>query len=216
MCWEKDSVLSSHTAKYLYEVTTSSSKPSEVVITPVGREAFFLPNHMIFVLEVFRTTLRAEKACWDTPGRGQLSIRLYHLHINEWESFLLPELCCWCKLRRAWGLGSSLGVHPWWQAVAETTDVRLDYSLVIAALSEPEAQASHYTRINICLPCVCDKSNLIWFKRKSAVSSYNSHLQHEQCLHCISDQFDVILMDKKNCFSLKNMDISKWPQTFER
>jgi hypothetical protein len=33
--------------------------------------------------------------------------------------------------------------------------------------------------------------------KKSAVSSYNSHLQHEQCLHCISDQFDVILMDKK-------------------
>jgi hypothetical protein len=55
---------SSHIPKYLYEVTTSSSKPSEVVITLVGRGGFFLPNHMIFVLEVFRTRLRAEKACW--------------------------------------------------------------------------------------------------------------------------------------------------------
>jgi hypothetical protein len=36
--------------------------------------------------------------------------------------------------------------------------------------------------------------------------SYNSHLQHEQCLHCVSDHFDVILMD---FFSLKNNDISK-------
>jgi hypothetical protein len=32
---------------------------------------------------------------------------------------------------------------------------------------------------------------------KSAVSSYNSNLQHEQCLHCISDQFDVILNGQK-------------------
>jgi hypothetical protein len=64
MCGEKDSVPSSHTPKYLYEVTTSNSKPSEVVITPVGRGAFFLPNHITFVLEVFRTRLRAEKACW--------------------------------------------------------------------------------------------------------------------------------------------------------
>jgi hypothetical protein len=44
-------------------VTTSSTKPSEVVIIPVGRGAFFLPNHMTFVLEVFRTRLRVEKAC---------------------------------------------------------------------------------------------------------------------------------------------------------
>ena len=65
MCSEKDSVPSSHTPNYLYEVTTSSSKPSEVVITPVGRGAVFLPNHMTFVLEVFRTRLRVEKA-WDT------------------------------------------------------------------------------------------------------------------------------------------------------
>jgi SNF2 family DNA or RNA helicase len=27
-------------------------------------------------------------------------------------------------------------------------------------------------------------------------------------LHCISDQFDVLLIDKKNCFSFKNKDIS--------
>jgi hypothetical protein len=45
-------------------VTTSSSKPSEVVFTPVGRGAFFLGNYIIFVLEVFRTRLRVEKACW--------------------------------------------------------------------------------------------------------------------------------------------------------
>ena len=63
MCWEKDSAPSRHTSKYLYEVTTSSSKPSEVVITPVGRGAFFLPNHMTFVLELFRARLRGEKAC---------------------------------------------------------------------------------------------------------------------------------------------------------
>ena len=37
---------------------------SEVVITPVGRGAFFLPNHMTFDLEVFRIRLRTEKACW--------------------------------------------------------------------------------------------------------------------------------------------------------
>ena len=30
-----------------------------------------------------------------------------------------------------------------------------------------------------------------------------------KCLHCISDQFDVFLMDK-------NKNISNWPQTFER
>jgi hypothetical protein len=30
----------------------------------VGRGAFFLPNHITFVLEVFRTRLRAEEACW--------------------------------------------------------------------------------------------------------------------------------------------------------
>jgi hypothetical protein len=30
----------------------------------VGREAFFLPNNMSFVLEVFRTRSRVEKACW--------------------------------------------------------------------------------------------------------------------------------------------------------
>ena len=53
-------------------------------------------------------------------------------------------------------------------------------------------------------------------QRKSTVSSYNSYLQHYQCLHCISDQFDVILMDQKICFSFKNKDISKWPQTFEQ
>jgi hypothetical protein len=46
----------------LYEVTTSSSKPSEVIITPVERGAFFLTNHMTFVLEGFGTRLRAEKA----------------------------------------------------------------------------------------------------------------------------------------------------------
>jgi hypothetical protein len=45
-------------------VTTSSSKPSEVVITTVGRGAFFLPNHITFVLEVFRTRLRAKKTFW--------------------------------------------------------------------------------------------------------------------------------------------------------
>jgi hypothetical protein len=41
-------------------VTNSSSKPSEAVITPVGRGEFFLQNHITFVLEVFRTRLRAE------------------------------------------------------------------------------------------------------------------------------------------------------------
>jgi hypothetical protein len=45
-------------------VTTSSSKHSKVVITPVWRGAFFLPNHMTFVLDVFITRLRVEKACW--------------------------------------------------------------------------------------------------------------------------------------------------------
>ena len=30
-----------------------------------------------------------------------------------------------------------------------------------------------------------------------------SHFQHKQCLHCISDQFDVILMDKKSAFLSK-------------
>jgi hypothetical protein len=74
--------------QHLYEVTTSNSKPSEVVITPVGRGAFFLPNNITFVLEVFRTRLRVEKASWtlrkffvvdhltQNPGRGQLSITL--------------------------------------------------------------------------------------------------------------------------------------------
>ena len=33
--------------------------------------------------------------------------------------------------------------------------------------------------------------------QNSAVSSYNSHLQHEQCLYCISDQIDVILKRTK-------------------
>ena len=46
--------------------------------------------------------------------------------------------------------------------------------------------------------------------KKKSVSSYNIHL------HCISDQFDIILMDKKKGFSFKNKDISKCPQTFER
>ena len=140
MCWEKDSTPSSHTPKYLYEVTTSSSKPSAVVITPVGRGAVFLPNQMTFVLEVFRTRFRVEKACWtlresfavehlaQNLGRTQLSIRLYHMHINGWESYLLPGLCSWCKLRRAWGLGSSLEELPWWQAVAEIADVS-DFTL---------------------------------------------------------------------------------------
>jgi hypothetical protein len=68
MCCGKDSVPSSHTPKYVYVVTTSSSKTSEVVITPVGRGAFFLSNHITFVLEVFRTRLRAEKAYW-TPRK---------------------------------------------------------------------------------------------------------------------------------------------------
>ena len=138
MCWEKDSAPSRHTPKYLYEVTTSRSKPSEVVITPVGRGTFFLPNHMTFVLEMFRIMLRAEKACWTLRklccrvfntefGRGELSRRLYILHINGWESFLLPELCCWFYLRRAWGLGSSFGILPWWQAVAETNQIKFIY-----------------------------------------------------------------------------------------
>jgi hypothetical protein len=61
MCREKDSVPSSHTPKYLHEVTISSS---EVVITAVGRGAFFLPNHVTFVLEVFRARLRVEEASW--------------------------------------------------------------------------------------------------------------------------------------------------------
>jgi hypothetical protein len=53
----------------LYEVTTSSSKPLEVGITPVGRGELFLPNHMTFVLEVLRTRLiRAEKA-FNTKSR---------------------------------------------------------------------------------------------------------------------------------------------------
>ena len=40
--------------------------------------------------------------------------------------------------------------------------------------------------------------------KKSAVSSYNSHLQHSQCLHCISDQFYVILkLTQKNAFLSK-------------
>jgi hypothetical protein len=30
----------------------------------VGRGAFFLPNHITFVLKVFRKRLRAEKPCW--------------------------------------------------------------------------------------------------------------------------------------------------------
>ena len=49
----------------------------------------------------------------------------------------------------------------------------------------------------------------IYSIKKSAVSSYNSRIQHEQCLQCISDQFDVILMDKNMCFSIKNKNISK-------
>jgi hypothetical protein len=39
--------------------------------------------------------------------------------------------------------------------------------------------------------------------KKSAISSYNINLQHKQSLHCISDQFDVILMDKKMLFFQK-------------
>ena len=39
--------------------------------------------------------------------------------------------------------------------------------LAIAALSELEAQAFRYTRINICYPCVRDQSNLICFDLKS-------------------------------------------------
>ena len=38
---------------------------------------------------------------------------------------------------------------------------------------------------------------------KSSVSSYNSNLQHSQCLHRISDEFDVILMDNKCAFLSK-------------
>jgi hypothetical protein len=53
-----------HTHRILVSVTTTSSSKPEVVITPVGRGALFLPNHMTFVLEVFRTRLRVEKACW--------------------------------------------------------------------------------------------------------------------------------------------------------
>jgi hypothetical protein len=30
----------------------------------MGRGAFFLPNYMTFVWEVFRTRLSAEKSCW--------------------------------------------------------------------------------------------------------------------------------------------------------
>ena len=48
------------------------------------------------------------------------------------------------------------------------------------------------------------------------VFSYNSHLQHYQCLYCIFDQYDAILNGQKMCFSLKNKDISKLPHTFER
>ena len=66
MCWEKDSVPASHTPKYLYEVTTSNSKPSEVVISPVGRGALFLPNHMTFVLEVFRIRFKGRESLLDT------------------------------------------------------------------------------------------------------------------------------------------------------
>ena len=66
MCWEKDSVPSSHTPKYLYEVTTSSSKPSEVVITTVGRGAFFLPNHMTFVFEGVQNKVKGRESLLDT------------------------------------------------------------------------------------------------------------------------------------------------------
>jgi hypothetical protein len=47
---------------------------------------------------------------------------------------------------------------------------------------------------------VADNGPMQIFHTKSAVSCYNSHLQDEQCLHCISDQFDVTLMDKKFAF----------------
>jgi hypothetical protein len=56
--------LSNHTPKDLYEVTTSCSKPSRGSNNTLGGGAFFLPNHITFVLEVFRTRLRVEKACW--------------------------------------------------------------------------------------------------------------------------------------------------------
>ena len=40
--------LSNHTPKYLYEVTTSSSKPSEVVITPEKRGILTKPHYLCF------------------------------------------------------------------------------------------------------------------------------------------------------------------------
>uniref|UniRef100_A0AAZ3PI03 Alkylated DNA repair protein AlkB homologue 8 N-terminal domain-containing protein n=1 Tax=Oncorhynchus tshawytscha TaxID=74940 RepID=A0AAZ3PI03_ONCTS len=39
----------------------------------------------------------------------------------------------------------------------------LDYLLDVTVWSELEAQAFHYTRINICKPCVCDQKHLIGF-----------------------------------------------------
>ena len=46
---------------------------------------------------------------------------------------------------------------------------------------------------------------------KSAISSYNSNIQHKQCLNCISDHF-VILMDKKCAFLLKNRIFLSYPK----
>lgn len=46
-----------------------------------------------------------------------------------------------------------------------------------------------------------------------SVSSYYSHLKHSQCLQSISDQFDVILMDKKIGFYFINF--FNRSQTFE-
>ena len=50
--------------------------------------------------------------------------------------------------------------------------------------------------------------------KKSAVSRYNSHLKHQQCLHCISDQFDVILMDIKCAFLSKTRTFLSDPKLF--
>jgi hypothetical protein len=50
----------------LYEVATSSSKPSEVVLTPVGRRAFFLLNHYDLYFGGVQNKVKGRKSLFDT------------------------------------------------------------------------------------------------------------------------------------------------------
>jgi hypothetical protein len=209
MCWEKDSVPSSHTPKYLYEGTSSNSKPSEVVITPVGSVLLAKPHNLCFggvegVLElslqtgVFltgwytwaRCCMMSEGWKWMScrhlhPIKGILKNRILPLSLYRWMLAGLGSGLSWAAVYLEW---------PWPGKQQKQQIISMWFNIVAWLYCLPP---TCYGNV-IMLDCYCYRLSRIWWLEKMCDVLKGSQWELWLMIHRLNSNSSKVLKSLKD------------------